>query len=95
MLTFLPADLVQDIYLKELKAYKPTPIKPSDAEGQVQKFTAPKPPQAPAEGDIASELKDYEEQQVEVEGQSSEGGSGVADEDWFEEEEDDEEEAAH
>lgn len=89
------ADLVQDLYLKELKAYKPSPVKPSDAEGQVQKFSAPKPPQSPDEGDIAQELKSYEEQQVEVEGQAAEGEAGVADEDWFEEEEEEEGEAAH
>ena len=90
---FLTADLVQDLYLKELKAYRPSPVKPSDAEGQVQKFSLPQPPRSPEEGDIAQELKAYEEQQVEVEGQATEGEAGIVGEDWFEE--DAEEEPAH
>ena len=85
---------MQDLYLKELKAYKPSPVKPSDAEGQVQKFSVPQPPRSPEEGNIAQELKAYDEQQVEIEGQATEGEAGVVEEDWFEEEEA-EEEPAH
>ncbi|OCK77056.1 hypothetical protein K432DRAFT_305055 [Lepidopterella palustris CBS 459.81] len=88
------ADLVQDMYLRELKNYKPPQVKASDAEGHVQKFSVPKAPASPEESDIASELKSYETQQVELEGQSSEGGA-VVEEDWFEEEEEDEAHAAH
>ncbi|KAL8795496.1 MAG: hypothetical protein Q9195_002085 [Heterodermia aff. obscurata] len=91
----LRADLVQDMYLKELKAYKPTPLKASDSEGLVQKFSAPKPPKSPDEGDIAQDLKAYEEQQVEVEGQVTSGESGPVEEDWFEPPEEDEEAASH
>ncbi|KAI4136077.1 MAG: hypothetical protein LQ347_000127 [Umbilicaria vellea] len=89
------ADLVQDLYLRELKAYKPTPTKASDAEGHVQKFSAPKAPRSPEEGDIANDLKAYEAQQVEIEGQAVAGEAGVAEEDWFEEEEEGEAHAAH
>ncbi|KAF2084806.1 hypothetical protein K490DRAFT_48359 [Saccharata proteae CBS 121410] len=86
------ADLVQDMYLRELKNYKPTAVKPSDAEGQVQKFSVPKPPQSPEEADIAADLKAYENQSVEVEGAATETGEGATkavEEDWFEEEEED------
>ncbi|KAI9796248.1 MAG: hypothetical protein M1833_006417 [Piccolia ochrophora] len=89
------ADLVQDLYLRELKAFKPTPVKPSDAEGHVQKFTAPTPPQSPEEGNLAQDLKAYEEQQVEVEGQASEGGETVKEHSWFEEDDLEESESAH
>ncbi|KAF2263723.1 hypothetical protein CC78DRAFT_533732 [Lojkania enalia] len=90
------ADLVQDMYLRELKAYKPPQVKASDAEGHVQKFTIPKAPPSPEESDIASELKAYETQQVEIEGSSSsEGTSAPVEEDWFEEEPEDEVPAAH
>ncbi|KAI9830405.1 MAG: hypothetical protein M1826_004828 [Phylliscum demangeonii] len=89
------ADLVQELYLQELRRYRPPPLKASDAEGHVQKFTVPKPPRSPEEGDIASELKAYEEQQVEVEGQAG------AEEEvrppmiaWFEDGGEDEEEKA-
>ncbi|KAI9673168.1 MAG: hypothetical protein M1817_003030 [Caeruleum heppii] len=89
------ADLVQDMYLSELRKYKPTPIKPSDAEGHVQKFAAPKAPQTPEESNIAGDLKAYEEQQVELEGQVETGGASAKEEDWFEEEEEEEAAPAH
>ncbi|KAI4242758.1 MAG: hypothetical protein L6R40_003822 [Gallowayella cf. fulva] len=90
----LRGDLVQDLYLRELRAYKPPPLKSSDSEGHVQKFTAPKAPQSPEEGDMAQDLQAYENQQVELEGQAAPGESGAPEENWFEEEEDDEEHAA-
>ncbi|KAI4283928.1 MAG: hypothetical protein L6R38_001801 [Xanthoria sp. 2 TBL-2021] len=92
--SILRGDLVQDLYLREIRAYKPPPLKPSDSDGHVQKFSAPKAPQSPDEGDIAQDLKAYENQQVELEGQAASGESGAAEESWFEEEEDDEEHAA-
>jgi F-type H+-transporting ATPase subunit h len=79
--------LVQELYIKELKSYKPTPVKASDAEGHVQKWSAPAPPKSPEEGNLADGLKIYEEQQVEVEGQTSPGETLAKEEDWFEEEE--------
>ncbi|KAL8706044.1 MAG: hypothetical protein Q9201_000866 [Fulgogasparrea decipioides] len=90
----LRGDLVQDLYLKEIRAYKPPPLRPSDSEGHVQKFSAPKAPQSPDEGDIARDLKEYEDQQVELEGQEATGEAGAAEESWFEEEDDDDEEHA-
>lgn len=83
-------DLVQDLYLKEIRNYKAPSLKASDAEGHVQKFSAPKAPQSPDEGDIAQDLKNYENQQVELEGQSAPGDAGAREESWFEDDEDDE-----
>ncbi|KAK4967608.1 ATP synthase F0 subcomplex subunit H atp14 [Elasticomyces elasticus] len=89
------ADLVQDMYLRELKSYKPPPVKASDAEGHVQKFNPPKPPPSPEESDIAKDLQAYETQAVEVEGQSSEDGAAPVNDDWFVEEEDEPETPHH
>jgi len=83
------------MYLQQLKTYKPTPVKPNDAEGHVQKFSMPKPPASPEEGDIAKDLKAYESQQVEAEGQAGESGAPVPEQDWFEEEEEEAPAAAH
>lgn len=81
------ADLVQDLYLRELKNYKVPQVQASDAEGHVQKFSVPKAPASPEESDIANELKSYETQSVDVEGAAtSEDGSALPEEDWFEEE---------
>lgn len=77
------------MYLKELKAFKPQPIKASDADAHVQKFKVPAAPAAPADINVAQELKDYEAQQPEVEGQAGEAGAPV-DQDWFEAPEEDE-----
>ena len=85
--------MVQDMYIRELKAYKPPPVKPSDSEGHVQTFKPPKAPKSPEGGDIASELKAYESQQPEVEGQAEESSDEV--EDWFEEEPEEEAQSAH
>ncbi|KAL8738267.1 MAG: hypothetical protein Q9181_000902 [Wetmoreana brouardii] len=88
----LRGDLIQDLYLKEIRAYKPPPLRPSDSEGHVQKFSAPKAPQSPDEGDIARDLKAYEDQQVELEGQAASGDAGAVEESWFEEDDDDDDE---
>ncbi|CRG86057.1 hypothetical protein PISL3812_03060 [Talaromyces islandicus] len=89
------ADPVQDLYLRELRAYKPKPTKAGDAEAHVQKFSAPKPPPSPEEASIADELKAYESQQVEVEGQAAAGEAAPKEESWFEEDEEDAPTASH
>lgn len=71
---------MQDLYLKELKNYKPPTLKASDAAGHVQTFSPPKPPPSPEQIEIASDLKAYENQQVEVEGQSAVGEEQEVDE---------------
>ncbi|KAL7269606.1 ATP synthase F0 subcomplex subunit H atp14 [Rhizina undulata] len=81
-------DIVTEIYLRELKNYKPAPTKLSDAEGQVKTFSPPAPPRVPKFGEsiLAEELKAYESQEVEIEGQVAEGEAVEAkEEDWFEE----------
>ncbi|PKY08155.1 hypothetical protein P168DRAFT_286307 [Aspergillus campestris IBT 28561] len=81
------ADPVQELYLRELRAYKPTPIKAGDADAHVQKFQLPAAPQSPEEADLANQLKSYETQEVEVEGQAAAGEAAPVEESWFEEEE--------
>ncbi|KAK3694699.1 ATP synthase complex subunit H-domain-containing protein [Podospora appendiculata] len=91
------ADFVQELYLKELKAYKPTPIKESDSVGNVSTFALPKTPKSPEESDLASSLKEYETMAVEVEGQEgAEAGKPAAVvEDWLVEEEEDDDHKGH
>ena len=93
---FNSADLIQDMYLKELRAYKPPAVKPSDAEGHVQKFSPPAAPKSPEESNLAGEMKEYEDQVVEVEGQAAAGETQSSEEDYFEDlKQFDEEEAHH
>ncbi|KAH0839256.1 hypothetical protein AYO21_05672 [Fonsecaea monophora] len=88
------ADLIQDLYLKELRAYKPPPQKASDAEGQVHKFTPPAVPKSPEETNLASEMKEYEDQVVEIEGQAAPGET-QPEEDFFEDIEEEDAPAHH
>ncbi|KAL7923969.1 ATP synthase complex subunit H domain-containing protein [Trichoderma austrokoningii] len=87
------ADFVQELYLKELKAYKIPAVKEADSEGQVQVFAMPKTPASPEEANLADSLKTYESMAVEIEGQdaSAQSATGVAQlPDWLEAEEEEE-----
>ncbi|KAL4896976.1 ATP synthase complex subunit H-domain-containing protein [Aspergillus ambiguus] len=88
------ADPVQELYLRELRAYKPSPVKPEDAQAHVQKFAIPAAPKSPEEANLANDLNAYESQAVEVEGQAAGGEAAPVEESWFEEEEE-EAPAAH
>lgn len=79
------------MYLRELKAYKPKPVSPNDADAHVQKFKAPTAPKSPEEANLADDLSAYESQVPEVEGQSGSEGASEVEQDWFVEEEDEEE----
>jgi F-type H+-transporting ATPase subunit h len=49
------------------------------------KFAPPAAPKSPEEGNIANELKSYEDQEVEIEGQAvAAPGETPAEQDWFE-----------
>ena len=89
---FPVADFVQELYLKELKAYKTPAVKDSDATGHVQTFSLPKAPKSPEESDLASSLKEYESMAVEVEGQDTSaqaaGAAAPVLDDWLVDEED-------
>lgn len=80
------------MYLKHIRDYKPTPVKPGDADEHVQKFKAPSGFKSPEETNLASELSAYENQTVDVEGgaESAKAGGAAAEQqiDWFEQEED-------
>ncbi|TFK29096.1 hypothetical protein FA15DRAFT_583091 [Coprinopsis marcescibilis] len=54
-------DLVQDIYLREIKAYKPAAVAKDAHVGVVKSFSLPPTPKAPVlPADLASELSAYE-----------------------------------
>ncbi|OWT40146.1 F-type H+-transporting ATPase subunit H [Cryptococcus neoformans] len=77
-------DLVQDLYVNQLKSYKPA-AKAADAHvGSVRSFTAPKAPSAPSlPTDLASELSKFDAEEPTIGGSapktsaSSEGGESV------------------
>ncbi|GME79342.1 unnamed protein product [Ambrosiozyma monospora] len=85
-LTSTRSNLVSDLYISELKNFRPTPISTADAESATKPWklpTAAKVPALDAEG--ADSLTEYESAKVEVVGSGAEGSKVeeyVAD-DWF------------
>ncbi|KAI9635415.1 ATP synthase complex subunit H-domain-containing protein [Dioszegia hungarica] len=79
-------DLIQDLYVSQLKAYKPSPQAKDAAASSVRSYTAPTPPKAPAlPTDLASELAKFDAEEPVI-GQKAEskpaagaetGGDGV------------------
>lgn len=88
---------MQDLYLRELRAFKQPAVKPSDAEGHVQKFNMPKPPKLPEDISLANQMQEYESTAVEVEGQASGEETNEPEGDFFEDlkDFDEEERGAH
>ncbi|KAH0579889.1 hypothetical protein J132_05744 [Termitomyces sp. J132] len=59
--TVVRKDLVQDIYLREIKAYKPTPAAKDAHVGVVKSYSLPPTPKVPIlPADLASELAKYD-----------------------------------
>lgn len=75
-----------DLYIKNLKEFKPTPAKANDAEGQVKNWAVPAAPKAPeAASNVESELSTYESAEVESASASGTTSAGKDnDGDWFE-----------
>ncbi|KZS95438.1 hypothetical protein SISNIDRAFT_483671 [Sistotremastrum niveocremeum HHB9708] len=60
-------DLVQDLYLRELKAYKPPPQAKDAHVGAVKSYSAPSPPKPPAvPADLAAELSKYDAEEPDL-----------------------------
>ncbi|ODV61746.1 F1F0 ATP synthase subunit h ASCRUDRAFT_75039 [Ascoidea rubescens DSM 1968] len=79
-------NLLQDLYINELKAYKPTPLSAADAEGNVKPFTLPAAPKVPSpELDLSTDLDAFKAQAVETESATHEvsASSENAADDWF------------
>ncbi|KAG0288650.1 hypothetical protein BGZ98_004187 [Dissophora globulifera] len=85
----LMQDILKDLYIRELKAYKPAPdAKSADASTQVKDFKAPAVPATPSV-DAAGDLAAWETANVEI-------VDAVSEEVYEEEEEEvEEEEEAH
>ncbi|SCV00648.1 LAMI_0G06436g1_1 [Lachancea mirantina] len=90
--TRVSANVIQDLYLRELKSAKLQPITAKDAEGSVKPWAAPKAPSAPAvEAQGADALQAYAQEDVEVAQPKQESSTDAAEQDWLvlEEAEDD------
>lgn len=79
--------MVQDLYLKEVKNFKPTPKTAADAQANTKAWNPPKAPAPPTvEGAEADSLAQYEKQEVEVEAEAQKEGEEAPTssmEEWF------------
>ncbi|KAK9462114.1 ATP synthase complex subunit H-domain-containing protein [Lipomyces oligophaga] len=78
-------DLLQDLYIKELKAYKAPAVAADDSVGQVKPWSVPPAPLPPSlEAATPADLSEYDSQIVEVEGIAvGEEPSTESLDDWF------------
>lgn len=79
------ANLIADLYVKELKAFKPTPISTADAQAATKPWKLPAAAKVPAlEAEGADALSEYDNAKVEV---AAAADGAVAEEykpdDWF------------
>ncbi|ODQ68245.1 hypothetical protein NADFUDRAFT_48895 [Nadsonia fulvescens var. elongata DSM 6958] len=80
---------ISDIYIREVKGFKPTPATAADAEAGTKPWAAPAAPAAPSvEAEGVDALASYEQSAVETESGSS---TGAKEEEWFVEEVEEEE----
>lgn len=76
------ANLISDLYVSQIKAFKPTPFTAKDAEAATKSFELPSKPAVPETDISADSLSQYEAADVETEAVGS-SGSVAAEEDWF------------
>lgn len=79
------SNLVSDLYIQQIKAFKPTPLSNKDAESSVKSFQLPNKPSVPESEISADALNQYESSDVETAAAepSSAGAEPAAEEDWF------------
>ena len=79
------SNLVSDLYIQQIKAFKPTPLSNKDAESTVKSFQLPNKPSVPESEISADALSQYESSDVETAAAepSSAGVEPAAEEDWF------------
>ncbi|KAK6203133.1 F1F0-ATPase complex, subunit H [Scheffersomyces amazonensis] len=83
-------NLVSELYISQIKAFKPTAISPKELETAVKAFQLPPKATIPASELPTEAVAEYESSEVETETVSASGSSVGAEEDWFVFEEEDE-----
>ncbi|KAI9480937.1 MAG: ATP synthase complex subunit H-domain-containing protein [Benjaminiella poitrasii] len=64
--TIMQKDVVQELFIKELKGYKPAPVA-ADAESAVKDLKLPPPPAVPeVDADLSQQLASYDAEPEEV-----------------------------
>lgn len=77
------ANLVTDLYVSNIKQFKPTPLLQQEIDASVKHFQAPSAPQVPQNDVSALQLSEYEAEPVETQEVDSTGSVAPKEEDWF------------
>lgn len=77
------ANLVSDLYIQNIKQFKPTPLSQSEIESSVKKFQPPAPAQVPQDDISTQQLSEYEAAPVDTQEVDSTGAAAPQAEDWF------------
>lgn len=78
------SNLVSDLYIQQIKAFKPTPLSNKDAESSIKSFQLPNKPSVPESEISADALSQYESSDVETAAtEPSSAAEPAAEEDWF------------
>lgn len=75
------SNLIGELYIQQIKQFKPTPV-PANASEGIKEFKLPAKPAAPSDEVSSDAVAAYESAPVETESAPS-GSAPAAEEDWF------------
>ncbi|GMM35427.1 hypothetical protein DASC09_027520 [Saccharomycopsis crataegensis] len=77
-------NLISDLYVSELKSFKPAVVSAADAAAATKAWKLPVSPKSPeVEGDITTDISAYEAAEVETEGATPAAEAEALGDDWF------------
>lgn len=77
------SNLVSDLYISNIKGFKPTPMTEKEVESSVKAFQFPAKPTIPTEEISSDLLNEYESSEVETVSAPTTQSAGPVEEDWF------------
>lgn len=82
--TGVRSNVIQDLYLREIKNVKLQPVSAKDAEGSVKPWTAPQAPKTPElEAQGSEALQAYAQEDVHVSKTEAEASAETEEQDWL------------
>lgn len=75
--------MIGDLYVQNIKQFKPTPLTQSEIDSAVQAFKLPSKPSVPQDEISTEAVQQYESSEVETQEVGSSGSAAPVEEDWF------------
>lgn len=77
------SNLIGDLYVQNIKQFKPTPLTQAQIDSAVQSFKLPAKPSIPKDEISTEAVQEYEAAEVETQTVDASGSEVVVEEDWF------------